>query len=180
MHVPPANGFPMQILKRTLAVVFTAALAAAPTFAQAVSKDAATAKAPDFSGQWELNVAKSDFGPMAQQAPTKGTMSITQSATSLKFTQSVSTPMGDQNITQEFTLDGQEHTMNGADGQPVTSAAKFDGDALVVNSKLNRQGMDITQVSRWTLSPDGKAISVDRQLATPMGPMSLKLVFDKK
>ena len=170
----------MQILKRTLAVVFTAALAAAPTFAQAVSKDASTAKAPDFSGQWELNVAKSDFGPMAQQSPTKVSMTVTQSGSSLKFAQAASTPMGDQNITQEFTLDGQEHTMNGADGQPVTSSAKFEGDALVVNSKLNRQGMDITQVSRWTLAPDGKTMTVDRQLATPMGAMAMKLVFEKK
>ena len=174
----------MQILKRTLAVVFSVSLAAAPALAQQpVSKDASAAKAPDFSGQWELNVAKSDFGPMAQQgaAPTKGSLTVTQSGAALKMAQSTSTPMGDQNSTQELTLDGQEHTMNGADGQPVTASAKVDGDALVVNSKLNRGGMDITLVSRWTLSPDGKTITVDRQiLGTPMGTMTMKLVYEKK
>jgi hypothetical protein len=162
----------MQILKRTLA----AALVVVATAGAAVAQT----KAPDFSGQWELNVAKSDFGPMAQQAPSKATMTVTQSASSLKFSQALSTPMGDQSNSQEFALDGQEHTANGADGQPVASTAKIDSGAFVIASKLQRMGADITMNSRWTLSPDGKLLTIDRQIGTPQGAFAMKLVYDKK
>ena len=161
----------MQILKRSLAAALVVCSAAAAS---------AQPKAPDFNGQWELNVAKSDFGPMAQQAPTTASMTVTQSATSIKLVQAVSTPMGDQNQTQELALDGQERTMPGMDGEPATSAAKVEGDAMVVNTKMSRQGADITMTSRWTLSPDGKSLTVARDIATPMGALTMKLVYDKK
>ena len=159
--------------------MLTRTLAAAALTLSAVAAPAQP-KAPDFTGQWELNVAKSDFGPMAAQAPTKASMTITQNATTLKFAQAVSSPMGDQSSTQELTLDGKEQTVNGADGQPATSSASVAGDTLVLSSKMQRQGMDITAVSRWTLSPDGKLLTIDRQLATPMGALTMKLVYDKK
>jgi hypothetical protein len=161
----------MHTLQRSFAAALVVLSAAAAS---------AQPKAPDFNGQWELNVAKSDFGPMAQQAPTKATMTVTQSAASIKLVQAVSTPMGDQNQTQELALDGQDHTMPGMDGQPATSAAKVDGDAVVVNTKMSREGADITMVSRWTLSPDGKTLTVARDIATPMGALAMKLVYDKK
>ena len=161
----------MQILKRSLAaaalVVCSAAASAQP-------------KAPDFSGQWELNVGKSDFGQMAQMAPTKATLTVTQSGSAIKLVQAVSTPMGDQNNTQEFALDGQDHTVPGMDGQPATAAAKVDGEAVVMNTKMSRQGADITMISRWSLSPDGKTLTVARDIASPMGAMTMKLVYDKK
>ena len=161
----------MQTLKRSLAAALVVVSATAAS---------AQPKAPDFNGQWELNVAKSDFGPMAQQAPTKASMTVTQSATSIKLVQAVSSPMGDQNQTQELALDGQDHTMPGMDGQPATSSAKVDGEAVVVNTKMTREGTDITMTSRWTLSPDGKTLTVARVIATPMGPLAMKLVYDKK
>ena len=160
----------MQILKRTFAAAAAVTLVAA----------AAQAQSKDFSGQWEMNAAKSDFGPMAGQGPSKITMTVTQSTTTVKVAQAMSTPQGDLNQSTDYTLDGKEATSNGADGQPVTSSAKLDGDALVINSKLSRQGMDITRVSHWTLSPDGKSLTVSQDLVTPMGAMSMKLVFDKK
>jgi len=165
----------MQTLKRTLATLAVFAVSA-------VSATAVTAqsKAPDFSGQWELNPTKSDFGPMAQQAPTKGTLTITQTASSLKYSQAITTPMGDQTNSQEFPLDGTDHTATGMDGQPATSSAKVDGEAVVVNTKMQREGADITMASRWTLSPDGKVLTIDRQIGTPMGPLTMKLVYDKK
>jgi hypothetical protein len=155
------------------------------TFAAAVAVFSATVasaqpKAADFNGQWELNVAKSDFGPMAQQAPTKASMTVTQSPASIKLVQAVTTAAGDQNQTQELALDGQDHTAPGMDGQPATSSAKLDGDAVVVNTKMTREGTDITMVSRWTLSPDGKTLTVARDIVTPMGPLAMKLVYDKK
>jgi hypothetical protein len=162
----------MQILKRTLAAA--AALAFVATAAQAQPK------APDFSGTWELNTAKSDFGPMAQMAPTKATVVVTQTATSIKLAQSASGPMGEQTITQEFTLDGKESTTDGPNGAVIKSTAKPDGDALVINSKIQANGQEFVQTSRYTLAADGKSLMVDRQLAGAMGEIKTKMVFDKK
>ena len=161
----------MQILKRTFAAALLVAATAGAASAQ---------KAPDFSGQWELNVAKSDFGPMAQAAPTKASMTITQNGAAIKLAQAVSSPMGDQNNTQDLTVDGQEHAVTGGDGQPTATTVKAEGDAIVMNTKMSRQGMDITMNSRWTLSPDGKQLIVDRQIGTPQGALTMKLVYDKK
>jgi len=159
----------MQILTRTLAAA--AALTIAAT---------AQAQAPNFAGQWELNATKSDFGPMAAQAPSKIAMTVTQTATSVKVAQAMTTPQGDLNSTSEYTLDGKQTTSTGPDGSPVLNSAKLDGPVLAIETKMSRQGMDITRVSRWTLAPDGKSITVDQNLATPMGAMSMKIVFDKK
>lgn len=163
----------MQILKRTLTTF--AALTVAATAAHAQAK-------PDFSGTWEMNASKSDFGPLAGagQAPSKITMTVTQTTTTVKVVQAMSTAQGDVNQTSDYTLDGKEATSNAADGQPQTIAATMDGGVLVIRSKFSREGADITRTSRWTLAPDGKSLVVDQALGTPMGPMAFKVVFEKK
>ena len=156
----------------------TRTLAAAALVLGATTAASAQTKAPDFSGQWEMNTAKSDFGPVP--APTKASMTVEQSAAHLKFTQTVATPAGDRTMAQDIPLTVADSTYNGPDGQPLTSSTKVDNGALVVNVKLNRQGADITQTARWTLSPDGKMLTLDQQMASPMGALAFKIVFDKK
>lgn len=160
----------MQILKRTLAAATLTLAAATTAFAQA--------KTPDFSGQWEMNVAKSELGPMAG-AVTKVNFTVEQSPTTLKYTQNISTVQGDRSMAQEFTLDGKEITETAPTGQTVVRSAKFDGDALLLVGKV--QGTEQGQTTRWTLAPDGKTMTVDQQITgTPAGTLALKFVFDKK
>ena len=160
----------MQILKRTLAVVAAVTLTAG----------AVQAQAPNFAGQWELNAAKSDFGQMAGQAPTKITMTVEQTATTVKVAQAMATPQGDMNTSTEYGLDGKQTSSPGPQGMTMLSTAKFDGPVLAIESKMSREGMDMTRITRWTLAPDGKSLTVDQNLVTPMGPFAMKLVFDKK
>jgi hypothetical protein len=158
----------MQILKRTLAAA--ALVAAAAT--------TAAAQAPDFTGQWEMNAAKSDLGPAAG-ALTKLVFTIQQSPTTLKFSQAISTTQGDQTIEQEFTLDGKEVTRTVPTGQTVVTTAKVEGGAIVLAGKV--QGADAGQTSRWTLAPDGKSMTIDQSMTGgPMGPLTMKFVLDKK
>jgi hypothetical protein len=159
----------MQILTRTLA--------AAALVVAAASTAAAQAKAPDFSGQWELNAAKSDLGPAAG-ALTKLTFTIQQTPTTLKFTQAVSTTQGDQTVDQEYTLDGKEAARTIPTGQTIVTTAKVEGGAIVLAGKL--QGGEGGQTSRWTLAPDGKSMTMEQQMTGPMGALSMKFVLDKK
>ena len=157
------------MLKRTLAAAALTLVAATTAVAQA--------KAPDFSGTWEMNVAKSELGPMAG-AVTKVNFTVEQTPTTLKFTQNISTVQGDRTQSQEFTLDGKEVTETAPTGQTVVRSAKVDGDALLLVGKV--QGTEQGQTSRWTLGPDGKTMTVDQNISSPMGALTLKFVFDKK
>ena len=159
----------MKLLTRTLAAVAFVTLSATGAAAQA--------KAPDFNGQWEMNAAKSDFGPMAGML-TKASLSVEQTATNIKYSQSLGTPQGDRTLAQEFPLDGKEITETAPTGQTVVRSAKVAGDTLVFSGKV--QGTDQGQASRWTLAPDGKSMTIDQQFSGPMGTMAMKIVFDKK
>lgn len=156
----------MHTLSRSVAAVAALAVTAAAAQAQP--------KAANFSGDWTLNTAKSDFGGLP--APPALTASVVQSAGLFKFTQSVA----GQSITQDIPLAAKDSTWNAPDGQPITSSAKWAGDTLVVNFKAERQGQTVTQINRWSMSPDGKTLTMGQQMATLMGAMNVTLVFDKK
>lgn len=158
----------MRLLQHTFAV---AALSFAAV-AGAQGTAAAQAK-PNFSGQWELNAAKSDLG--GAPAPALSA-TITQNDTAFTFAQTVNGQTG----SQVFPLKAGPSTWTTPGGQPVTTTPAWDGGTLVVTSKAQRGGVDVTQVNRWSLSPDGKTMTMLQEMATPGGAMTFRLVFDKK
>jgi hypothetical protein len=165
----------MQMLTRTLVAATALALTAgSATVARA------QAKAPvNFSGTWEMDAAKSQFGPLPP--PSKMSLTITQTgATAMKVTTVSTTTEGDQSVTSEYTIDGTPRDMKTSDGQPQTSAVKWDGGVLVVDTKMERQGTPIGLASRYALSPDGKLLTIDRHITTPMGDADMRILFNKK
>lgn len=164
----------MTILKRTLAV------ATALTLAVSASAATLVAQSPNFAGRWELNAAKSDFGMMASQAPSKSTLTITQTPGAVKVAQSMTRAQGEMSSTTEYTLDGKQASSTAPDGAPVTNTARMDGETLEIGTKMTRQGAEIVQLGRWTLSADGNTLTVDQNVTSPMGAMTMKLVYDKK
>jgi hypothetical protein len=156
-------------LKRRSILTFAAALALCVA-GQAWAK-------PNFSGNWKLNVAKSDFGPVP--APEKMDRSITHEDPSLKFTTVQVGQQGEVKSSMELKTDGSE-SVNKLRNMDVKSVAKWAGDVLTVNSKREVQGVEITQNETWTLSEDGKQLMINNKLSTPQGDFELKLVFDKK
>jgi hypothetical protein len=159
----------MPILNHTLAALaFTVAVSAGAQPAQ---------KASDFTGQWELNAAKSDLG--GAPAP-KLSATIAQNDTLFTFTQRVGTPAGEQSATQAFPLKPGPQTWNTPAGQPVTTTATWEGGSLVITTKAQRQGVEMTQVNKWQLSPDGKTMTMLQDMASPSGAVTLRLVFDRR
>jgi hypothetical protein len=75
----------------------------------------AAADKPNFSGDWKMNAAKSDFGPLPP--PTSLTRKITHAEPSLSIVEEQQSAMGDQNTTRSYTTDGKETTflVNGAE-----------------------------------------------------------------
>ena len=61
---------------------------------------------PNFSGDWKLNLEKSNFGPMP--GPDKLTMKIDHKDPSMKVSQSQSGPQGDMSFEVTYSTDGKE------------------------------------------------------------------------
>jgi hypothetical protein len=132
---------------------------------------------PDLNGEWKLNAAKSDFGAMP--APEKLVFKIDLKDPDFTLKQSVTTPQGENNSEQKFVIDGKEQSRNSSRGE-VKFTPKWDGDNLVVDQKIQMQGNEITVHEQWSLGADGKVLTVTRNVKSPMGEMTMKMVFDKQ
>jgi hypothetical protein len=139
---------------------------------------ALAADKPNFSGDWKMNAAKSNFGPIP--APATYTRKVTHMEPSITIENTqTGTALGDQHDTRTYTTDGKEvsYQANGAD---VKAAITWDGNALLINSKASIQGMDILIKDTITLADDGKTMTDAVHVASPQGDIDLALVFDKQ
>lgn len=159
----------MHILRRFLAVA--AAIAFTAGFSQA------WAAKPNFSGTWKLDASQSDFGPMP--TPDKWERTITHEDPSLKYKTVQVGQQGELTTETSYTTDGKERTNKFRD-QEYKGVAKWDGDVLTIQSKREIQGMEITINERWTLSPDGKVLTISNAISTPQGDFETKIVADKQ
>jgi hypothetical protein len=146
----------------------------------AVSTNAQGAK-PDFSGTWNLDVAKSDFA--GAPAPDSLIYVIEHKDPNLKITSTQKSPQGELTNTRTLTTDGKEsvnkmRTMAGE--QDVKSTTTWNGNKLANAFKLDIQGSAIDINETWELSDGGKVLSVARDINTPQGPFHQVYVFNKQ
>lgn len=132
---------------------------------------------PDLSGNWKVNVGKSDFGPMPP--PDTQSEKITHQDPDLKIAVASTGQMGDVNYDLHYTTDGKEST-NTIMGNEMKGTCKWDGDALVIDSTGNFNGTDFTAKDRWTLSEDGKTLTQDRHISFAGGEGDMKIVLEKQ
>jgi hypothetical protein len=145
-------------------------LAALLTAVQAQAK-------PNFTGDWKLNVSKSEFGPLP--APNSRTDKIKHDDPALKITTTQSGQNGDVTFDLSYTTDGKEST-NEIRGNPMKSTSKWDGDTLLIETKASFGGNDITLADKWTVSADGKVLTINRHIVSPMGELDQKTVLEKQ
>jgi hypothetical protein len=164
---------------RTLAHVAAVAAVAAVVGAPAL----AAAQAPNLSGTWTLDVAKSDLGPMAQmmggETP-KISMVIDHKEPTVGMKTTTTTSRGDRTSEQSLTTDGKEVTTTNPRGGTAATTAKWDGRNLVITTKRTMQQGEITQVQTLILSADGKTLTIDGKAQTPMGDITTTQVFVKQ
>jgi len=141
------------------------------------SVSAAAGARPDYSGTWKLNVSKSDFGPLP--APDTRTDIIDHKDPALKASTSQDGPQGKQEYTLAITTDGKEAT-NNAGGTELKSTGGWEGNNLVVNTKLKFQDNDVAIKSVWLLSDDGKTLTQNAHITSPLGELDQKMVFEKQ
>jgi hypothetical protein len=161
-------------------VLAAALLTAAPAAALHAQTPAApmAAKTADYSGSWELDVAKSNFG--GQPAPGRIVMRVRHAGTALQIVTEATTPMGDQRDSTGYTIGGPATPHDIPNIGPSMTSAAIDAGQLVTKAVIQTQGIEVPVNSRWALAPDGKTLTVDRTITTPMGEMAMQLVFNRK
>lgn len=144
-------------------------LAAAPGWAQ---------KQPNFSGRWNLNLEKSELGPMPK--PDSGQYVIRHAGANLTldYTQDGKTTHA------EITTDGEERVTDSNPDTEIWTRVYWAGPVLVFESRQKarpaHESQGIKWTSRWSLSDDGKTLALQKHFTTPDGEFDQKLLFDKQ
>jgi hypothetical protein len=116
-----------EILMRRILIVLTTLLVIAPRLH-------AQAK-PNFSGEWVVDLSKSDFGPVGAPGQMTRTIKHTEPVIESVTVQSGG-DTGDVKLTTKYTTDGKPQT-NDYLGSPMTTVGRWDGTTLVLNTTLN-------------------------------------------
>ena len=130
---------------------------------------------PNFSGEWKMNAAKSNFGVVPP--PDSITRSITHAEPALTIVEKQSSARGDQNTTRTYTTDGSPTTFE-VGGATVKTSAKWAGTTLEVTSYVELMGA--TFDDKITLSADGRTMTSALKISTPQGDVDITVVFEKQ
>ena len=144
----------------------------------AVAATALAADKPNFSGDWTLNAAKSNFGVIPPPATYTRKVMHAEPSITIDNTQT-GTALGDQHDTRTYTTDGKEIAYE-ANGASIKGSVTWEGEALMLNSKASVQGMDILIKDKISLGDGGKMMTDAIHIVSPQGELDLALVFDKQ
>jgi hypothetical protein len=137
---------------------------------------------PNFTGKWNLDAAKSDFGPMPP--PDSVVHVIDHKEPSIKIVTTQKGAQGETTNERVLTTDGKENVNKmrmGPDGeQEVKSTSKWNGKALATSFTLDVQGNAFDINDSWTLSDDGKVLTIVRAIKAPQGEFAATTVFNKQ
>lgn len=129
--------------------------------------------ATNFTGAWKLNLTKSELGPVP--APEVAIRTINHNDPTLLISSYQKGAAGEATTELKYTTDGKPVENKGSKG-----TAKWDGDKLVVDSVRDYQGVELKLHDVWSLSADGKTMTVNSHLAVPQGEFDVVWVFDKQ
>lgn len=151
-------------------------LAAAVTLFLASGAPAKAAE-PNLTGEWKLNLAKSDYGKFP--TPINVVRKIAHNDPKLVFSTTQTGPQGDVTSKLAYTTDGSESVNEVAGGQSK-GTAQWIGGMLIIESSREFQGATLKQKEIWRLSSDGKVLTIDSHVSIPNGEFDVKQVFEKQ
>ena len=149
-----------------------------PLIASVLFAAALFAAKPDFSGEWKMNPAKSDFGSMP--APQVVTRSVKHHDPSLEYKSYQKGARGDATTEIKYTTDGKP-CVNRIQDADAKGSAKWVGDELLIEYTLDYHGVPITSKEIWELGEGGRTLVIRSQVSIPQqGDFAVKLVLDKQ
>jgi hypothetical protein len=108
---------------------------------------------PDFTGHWRQTNSK-----------TQRQLEVEQKGQNLRVKTVVTNSDGTRNLEVKYVIGGPKTTYTGLDGDEFRSSVRWESSRLVFDT-LEHEGPDeIPQKAVWTLSADGNALQIDREL----------------
>jgi hypothetical protein len=132
---------------------------------------------PNFSGEWNMNPEKSDYGSVPK--PSRMIRKIEHREPDLHMTTTQSGPRGERTTELSLIINGVEQTSR-VGGAEVKSVPRWDGGTLRIDSTRSIQGGEFVTREKWTLSRDGKTLTIDTHIVAPAGESDITIVFDRK
>lgn len=133
---------------------------------------------PDFSGDWKLNLARSDYGSMP--APQVLTRSVKHNDPVLEYKSYQKGRSGEVTSEIKYTTDGKP-CVNRLQNSEAKGTAKWVGDDLWIEYALDYKGLTITSKEIWELADGGRTLVIRSQVNIPQqGEVDVKLVLDKQ
>ncbi len=131
--------------------------------------------ATNFSGEWKLNLAKSDYGPIQQFAPEFIVRTIKHDDPSFQVSTHQKGAHGEVTTELKYTTDGKPAENKGSKG-----TAKWEGDKIVMDSVRDSHGAELK--THEVLDAVGRWQNHDRKQPSdvPQGEFDLVYVFDKQ
>lgn len=164
----------VSIMRRSVVCALATFLTAAPAAVQAQAHHA------NFTGTWVLDAGRSDSSPLV---PTGVKYIVTDSAGRITLGREMTTGQGTATGALTFTTDGKPTTAtlpSSAGPVEAVTTSRWAGDTLLVKSSFTVSGTDVVQTDAWTLSPDGKTITLARSVVAGGQPLGAKLVLVKQ
>ncbi len=128
--------------------------------------------APNLSGNWVLNVAKSQYGQFP--APEIMMRQIRHQDPALSMSTYQKGAQGEVTTELRYTTDGKP-SVNGEN----KGSAHWENNKLVIETSREYQKSTLTQREEWSLSADGKTLTIDTHVKLPNGEFEVKQVFEK-
>ncbi|MES2374895.1 MAG: hypothetical protein V4557_20120 [Bacteroidota bacterium] len=139
----------------------------------------------NFSGTWTLNEGKSELG----QFGARGAISkivIDQKTDGISVVKTTTGRDGNAVETSETLVEGKESETPFFGAGKKKSVLKWaaDGNTFNVNATIamdfNGQSIEMKGLETWSLSADGKTLTLQNNITTAQGEFATKSVFDKK
>ena len=160
-------------------------------FVLSLAASAAYAQTPDLSGEWKLNPGLSDLGEMAAANPDIA-FSIRQEGGVLTIRKNINVQGKEIVKNFRYTLDGKESFNDGESLKGLKGTAAFEKGILIVRAEQEGTTMHISgndppeieyfkfdSVEEFSLSSDGKTLTVVQTAQLPDGSRKTTFVFDK-
>lgn len=148
--------------------------------ALALSLCAVAQDKPDFSGTWQLDVAKSDFGGLA--SPDSQTNAIQHKGVNIKLNQTIQGEAvhgGETSTERNYKTDGTP-TVNKLGPSDAASTATWDGNTLVIVTRLETPDGNLEVKDFWKLESGGKQMVVSREFKNQDGGGTQRLLFQRQ
>ena len=139
----------------------------------------------NFSGSWAFNESKSTLGEGPMMSATSMTINQQANLISIDLVQP-SFEGGDMKRSEKYTLDGKESVNEGMMGSSVKTITSWSEDkkelrfAKAIAFDMNGEKMEMKLDDVWSLSEDGKTLTVKSSMKSDWGEMNTTLVYDKK